>query len=122
GERLPLAAMQQALHGINRRLCEADWLPAAKAIMTTDTVPKAASRTLEVPAADGGVRRITLTGIAKGSGMIRPDMATMLAFVATDARIEQAHLDAVLATATQQSFNCISVDGDTSTNDSCMLC
>src|SRR5699024_7326943 len=81
GERLPLVAMQQALNGINRHLCEASWLPAAKAIMTTDTVPKAASRTFELPAADGTVQRVTLTGIAKGSGMIRPDMATMLAFV-----------------------------------------
>src|SRR5699024_9784022 len=95
---------------------------AAKAIMTTDTVPKAASRTVDMPAGDGATRRVTLTGIAKGSGMIRPDMATMLAFVATDAKVGQPHLNAALQAATDESFNCISVDGDTSTNDACMLC
>jgi len=121
GERLPLAAVQQALVGVNTRLCEHNWLAAAKAIMTTDTVPKAVTRSMTVSAEDGSTRQITLTGIAKGSGMIRPDMATMLAFVATDAFIAQPDLDTALRVAVERSFNCISVDGDTSTNDACVV-
>ena len=85
--------------------------------MTTDTVPKGASRTVDI---DG--ERVVLTGIAKGSGMIRPDMATMLAFIATDAAIARADLDVALREAMARSFNSISVDGDTSTNDACMAC
>src|SRR5699024_5973187 len=121
GERLPLAAVQQALVGVNTRLCEHNWLAAAKAIMTTDTVPKAVTRSITVSAEDGSTRQITLTGIAKGSGMIRPDMATMLAFVATDAFIAQPDLDTAVRVAVERSFNCISVDGDTSTNDACVV-
>jgi glutamate N-acetyltransferase/amino-acid N-acetyltransferase len=95
---------------------EADWRSAAEAIMTTDTVAKAASATASL---SGG--EATVTGIAKGAGMIRPDMATMLAFVATDARVSRANLHAMLRRVADRSFNCITVDGDTSTNDAFML-
>lgn len=95
---------------------EADWLSAAEAIMTTDTVPKAISKTVQL---SGG--EAVVSGIAKGSGMIRPDMATMLAFVATDARVSRASLTRMLRATTRRSFNCITVDGDTSTNDAFML-
>ena len=97
--------------------CRADnWSNAAQAIMTTDTVPKAASREVKI-----GNATVTLTGIAKGAGMIHPDMATMLGFVATDARVSLPLLKAAVAHAATRSFNCITVDGDTSTNDSFML-
>ncbi|MGC8468079.1 MAG: bifunctional glutamate N-acetyltransferase/amino-acid acetyltransferase ArgJ, partial [Acidithiobacillus sp.] len=92
------------------------WLEAAAAIMTTDTVPKAVSRRLDL-----GGRQVTITGMAKGSGMIRPDMATMLAFIATDAPVAAAPLRAALDAALARSFNRITVDGDTSTNDACVL-
>jgi glutamate N-acetyltransferase / amino-acid N-acetyltransferase len=84
--------------------------------MTTDTVPKAASARFAV-----GHSEINVTGIAKGAGMIRPDMATMLGFIATDARVNQALVHEAIAYAAQRSFNCITVDGDTSTNDSLVL-
>ena len=90
----------------------ANWAAAAEAIMTTDTVAKAASRRVRLA---GGVA--TVTGIAKGSGMIRPDMATMLAFVATDARVSKAVLQRMVRSTADRSFNAITVDGDTSTND-----
>ena len=93
-----------------------NWLQAAESIMTTDTVPKAVSRRVRL---SGG--EVCITGIAKGSGMIRPDMATLLAFIATDARIGRAALGRLLRSAAGRSFNSISVDGDTSTNDSFML-
>lgn len=118
GQRLPLARMQAAIDTLGGRLRDDGWLDAARAIMTTDTVPKGASRTVEL----GDGERITLTGIAKGSGMIRPDMATMLAFIATDATIAADDLNTALRTANAVSFNCISVDGDTSTNDACIAC
>jgi len=118
GERLPMDRLLPAIDGLGDDLREDAWLDAARAIMTTDTVPKGASRVLDI----GDGRRITLTGIAKGSGMIRPDMATMLAFIATDADIAAEDLDAALRQASDASFNCISVDGDTSTNDACMAC
>ena len=89
-----------------------NWAAAAEAIMTTDTVAKASSRTLRLSSGDAVV-----TGIAKGSGMIRPDMATMLGFVATDAKVAPAALRRVTKVAADQSFNAITVDGDTSTND-----
>ena len=92
------------------------WAGAAEAIMTTDTVPKAASRRVRI---DG--REVTITGIAKGAGMIRPNMATMLGFVATDAVVEPALLRALVKEAADRSFNRITVDGDTSTNDSFVL-
>jgi glutamate N-acetyltransferase/amino-acid N-acetyltransferase len=89
---------------------------AAHGIMTTDTLPKGASRSVQVAG-----RTVTLSGIAKGAGMIRPDMATMLAFVATDAEVAQPVLDGIVARAVDGSFNCITIDGDTSTNDACVL-
>jgi len=92
------------------------WAEAARAIMTTDTYPKAATRTASI----GGVK-VTITGIAKGSGMIAPDMATMLAYVFTDAAIPQAVLQTLLAKGTEDSFNAITVDSDTSTSDTLML-
>jgi glutamate N-acetyltransferase/amino-acid N-acetyltransferase len=92
------------------------WLSAAEAIMTTDTVPKAVSVQLNIDD-----QPVTITGIAKGSGMIKPDMATMLCYVGTDARIEPQELNEMLELLVASSFNCITVDGDTSTNDSCVL-
>jgi len=92
------------------------WLSAAEAIMTTDTVPKAFSRKVRL---SGGTA--VVTGIAKGAGMIRPDMATMLGFIATDARVGRKSLQALLARVADRSFNCVTVDGDTSTNDSLIL-
>jgi glutamate N-acetyltransferase/amino-acid N-acetyltransferase len=92
------------------------WLSAAEAIMTTDTVPKAVSLQLNIDD-----QPVTITGIAKGSGMIKPDMATMLCYVGTDARIEPQELNEMLELLVASSFNCITVDGDTSTNDSCVL-
>jgi glutamate N-acetyltransferase / amino-acid N-acetyltransferase len=89
-----------------------NWAAAAEAIMTTDTVPKAASRRVRV-----GAGEVTVTGIAKGAGMIRPDMATMLGFVATDAKVTQGALETLVRQAADKSFNCVTVDGDTSTND-----
>ena len=92
------------------------WNDAARAIMTTDTFEKVASRTARI-----GDAEVTLNGIAKGSGMIAPDMATMLAFVATDAKIPAGILQTLLAKAVDRSFNCITVDGDTSTSDTLLL-
>lgn len=105
-----IAALPRAL------LDKGDWLSAAEAIMTTDTVPKAFSKKIRL---SGGEAHVT--GIAKGAGMIRPDMATMLAFIATDAEVSRRPLQALLERAADRSFNCITVDGDTSTNDSFML-
>ena len=95
----------------------ADWLAAARAIMTTDTVAKAASRAGQV----GGSHTVRATGIAKGSGMIHPNMATMLGFIATDANIAQPVLQLLTQEIADMSFNCITVDGDTSTNDSFVI-
>jgi len=95
-----------------------DWRRAASAIMTTDTVPKLTSRTVIL----GGGEVVTLTGMAKGAGMIEPHMATMLAYVFTDASIEQTRLQRALEMGVTGSFNAITVDGDTSTNDACVLC
>lgn len=97
-------------------LAEDQWEAAAAAIMTTDTIAKACSRQVEL---DGVT--ITVTGMAKGSGMIRPDMATMLAYIATDAPLQGAAVQQCLQEAMAQSFNRITVDGDTSTNDACIL-
>jgi glutamate N-acetyltransferase/amino-acid N-acetyltransferase len=105
-----VAALPKAL------LAKSDWLSAAEAIMTTDTVPKAFSKKIKLAKGEAAV-----TGIAKGAGMIRPDMATMLAFIATDARVSQRQLQSILESAAERSFNCITVDGDTSTNDSLIL-
>lgn len=93
-----------------------NWLPAASAIMTTDTLAKGVSKQIELEG-----KKITLTGICKGSGMICPDMATMLAYIATDAKIDTDTLERYLNTVNETSFNSITVDGDTSTNDACLL-
>ncbi len=115
-EPLPVDRIVNGLPGCIASLSESNWLAAAQAIMTTDTLPKAASRRVEI-----GGTPITVTGMAKGSGMIRPDMATMLAFVATDAAVSPALLQQMAAYAAERSFNCVTVDGDMSTNDSFVL-
>jgi glutamate N-acetyltransferase/amino-acid N-acetyltransferase len=99
-----------------RNFKEDNWLAAANAIMTTDTLPKAVSTPLELETG-----AVVITGIAKGAGMIHPDMATMLGFIATDANLPQALMEQALHEAADRSFNAITVDGDTSTNDSLML-
>ncbi len=116
GEPLPVQRIVAGLPEACADLSEAGWEDAAHGIMTTDTVPKGASCHLLI---DG--QAVTVTGIAKGSGMIRPDMATMLAFVATDAACDPALLQQCLNEAVAVSFNRITVDGDTSTNDACVL-
>ena len=116
GEPLPAERICDALPRAREALSEAAWLAAASAIMTTDTFPKGATRTARI----GGVT-VTLNGIAKGSGMIAPDMATLLAFVFTDAAIPAPILQALLARANERSFNCITVDGDTSTSDTLLI-
>ena len=115
GEFLPVEKICRALPGLRDKLSADAWQDCARAIMTTDTRPKVRSASL------GGADTITVTGIAKGAGMIRPDMATMLAFIATDAAVSQRALDRMLKTAVDQSFNRICIDGDTSTNDACVL-
>ena len=115
-EPLPAERIVAALPRALADCREDNWAGAAEAIMTTDTVAKACSRRLSL-----GGKSATVTGIAKGAGMIHPDMATMLGFVATDAAVGQAALQQMLTQAAARSFNCISVDGDTSTNDSFML-
>lgn len=116
GEHLPVDRLSAALPAALAKLDANAWAEAASGIMTTDTRPKGASERFEV---DG--RTYTVTGISKGAGMIRPNMATMLGFVATDAAIAQPVLDGLLKSAVDQSFNRITIDGDTSTNDSCVL-
>ncbi|MGR8929119.1 MAG: bifunctional glutamate N-acetyltransferase/amino-acid acetyltransferase ArgJ [Gammaproteobacteria bacterium] len=116
GEPLPVSKLTAALPAAVRDLNEISWEKAARAIMTTDTFPKGASTRFEI-----GGQTVTLTGISKGAGMIQPNMATMLAFVATDATIEQSLLQECLIQAVEKSFNRITVDGDTSTNDACVL-
>ncbi len=115
-EPLPVERIVAALPRALADCREDNWADAAEAIMTTDTVPKACSRRLSL-----GGKIVTVTGIAKGAGMIHPDMATMLGFIATDASVGQAALKKMLAHAAARSFNRITVDGDTSTNDSFML-
>ena len=116
GEPLPVERFERAVPIAAGRLGEDGWLDAAAAIATTDLVPKGVSRTVAL-----GGRRAVVTGIAKGSGMIRPDMATMLAFVATDAAVAPDALRSMTRDAVEASFNRITVDGDTSTNDACVL-
>jgi len=116
GVNLPMAAMARAIPEALSQLDEGGWERAARAIMTTDTRPKLVSREFEI---DGvGVR---VVGMAKGSGMIRPDMATMLAYLSTDLAVEPGLLQRCLEAAVASSFNSITVDGDTSTNDACVL-
>lgn len=116
GESLPVKKIVTTLPVVMDTLQENIWLEAAAGILTTDTREKAASRQLSI-----GGQLITISGIAKGAGMIKPDMATMLAYIATDACIEQSSLQAALDDAVDHSFNRITVDGDTSTNDSVVL-
>jgi glutamate N-acetyltransferase/amino-acid N-acetyltransferase len=112
GEVLPDEKITAGLAGLQRRLGEGDWNKAARAIMTTDTYPKGATRVATI----GGVS-VTLNGIAKGSGMIGPDMATLLAYVFTDATIPHDVLQSLVSRIADRTFNCITVDGDTSTSD-----
>ena len=116
GEPLPLAPIEAAVPRLFGGLAEDGWAAAAAGILTTDTRPKLASRRV---ACDGRV--VTVTGMAKGAGMIRPDMATMLAFLATDAAVAAPCLDRLLRAAVERSFHRITIDGDTSTNDACAL-
>jgi glutamate N-acetyltransferase/amino-acid N-acetyltransferase len=115
-EPLPVDKVVSALPAAIADLNPAHWAEAAAAIMTTDIVAKAASRKVRLGETD-----FVVTGIAKGSGMIHPNMATMLSYVATDAPVSCEALEAILRHAVNKSFNCITVDGDTSTNDSCIL-
>jgi glutamate N-acetyltransferase/amino-acid N-acetyltransferase len=115
-ETLPLERVVAGLPAAVADLASDHWLEAAHGIMTTDTVPKAASTRVTI-----GGRTVTVTGIAKGAGMIRPNMATMLGFVATDAVVDPALLPGLVREAADRSFNRITIDGDTSTNDSFML-
>lgn len=116
GELLPVDKIVPVLPDALANLSETHWADAATGIMTTDTLPKGASRQISI---DG--QTVTVTGISKGAGMIRPNMATMLGYIATDARVAQPVLQQLLREAADLSFNRITIDGDTSTNDSCML-
>jgi len=116
GEPLPVEKIIEAVPAACAALDEGGWEDAANGILTTDTRPKGVSRRLDI-----GGKIVTITGIAKGSGMIRPDLATMLAYVATDAFIERSVLQRCLQYAVDRSFNRITIDGDTSTNDACTL-
>ena len=115
-ETLPSERIEAGLPAALADAKAANWALAAEAIMTTDTLPKAASRQLTI-----GGKTVTITGISKGAGMIRPNMATMLGFVATDAAIAPELLQPLVKEAADQSFNRITIDGDTSTNDSFVL-
>jgi glutamate N-acetyltransferase / amino-acid N-acetyltransferase len=116
GQQLAVNKIQDALPRLLADLDRDNWMQAARGIMTTDTIPKAVSRQVAI-----GDKTITISGICKGSGMIKPDMATMLAYVATDAEIDSETLSDLLKKAVDKSFNAITVDGDTSTNDACVL-
>lgn len=116
GEKLPTEKLLGSLPNALAQLEEDCWLAAATGILTTDTKPKLISRTLLIEG-----EKVSITGFAKGAGMIKPNMATMLAYVFTDANISQATLDSLLTDCVSHSFNRITVDGDTSTNDCCML-
>ena len=116
GEPLPVERVVAALPGLHAGLAPNTWMQAGRAIMTTDTVLKGASRRVTLSQGE-----VTLTGVAKGSGMIHPDMATMLAFIGTDLAIEAPELEGLLRQANRDSFNAITVDGDTSTNDAVVV-
>ncbi|NGZ85803.1 bifunctional glutamate N-acetyltransferase/amino-acid acetyltransferase ArgJ [Duganella aceris] len=107
-----IAGLPQAIAGLKAD----NWFNAAEAIMTTDTQPKAGSRTVSI-----GGHAVTMSGISKGAGMIKPNMATMLGYLAFDAKVAQPVLDVLVKQVADQTFNCITIDGDTSTNDSFML-
>ena len=116
GEILPYQKLIDALPGLHGDLSDVSWEAAARGIMTTDTFPKAATRTAQI-----GETTVRITGIAKGSGMIAPDMATMLCFVFTDAKIPADALQTMLRRGVNTSFNCTTVDSDTSTSDTVLL-
>ncbi len=116
GQPLPVDKIKAALREAVSNLNTTNWDKAAQAIMTTDTFAKGVSKVIVIEG-----QTITINGISKGAGMIQPNMATMLGFIATDAKISQALLQNCLALAVEQSFNRITVDGDTSTNDACVL-
>lgn len=115
-ESLPVDKVIAGLPAAIENLKEDNWLNAAEAIMTTDIVAKGTSRQIQL-----GGKTVTITGISKGSGMIHPNMATMLGYIATDAAVSQSALESIIQYAVNKSFNCITVDGDTSTNDSLIL-
>ncbi|MFM8490551.1 MAG: bifunctional glutamate N-acetyltransferase/amino-acid acetyltransferase ArgJ, partial [Candidatus Methylopumilus sp.] len=115
-ESLPIDKIKNGLPDTIKNLDPTHWIDAAEAIMTTDIAPKAASRKIKIQD-----KEVVISGVCKGSGMIHPNMATMLSFIATDASINQILLDKLLKEVTEESFNCITVDGDTSTNDSFIL-
>lgn len=116
GETLPDDRIRKALGGLKKKLAPKDWPGAASAIMTTDTFPKGAWRRAKI-----GDTEVTIGGIAKGSGMIAPDMATMLSFVFTDAKIPAGVLQTLVRRGADRSFNAVTVDGDTSTSDTVLL-
>jgi glutamate N-acetyltransferase/amino-acid N-acetyltransferase len=115
-EPLPIDRLKAGLPAALESRAAAHWYEAAQAIMTTDTLPKAASAQVTIEG-----HTVTLTGISKGAGMIKPNMATMLGFLALDAAVEQSVLDTLVKEVADRSFNCITIDGDTSTNDSFIL-
>lgn len=116
GEFLPVDRLCRGVDTLLTSLAADNWGSCSRAIMTTDTIAKSVSRRIRTAAGE-----VTLTGVAKGSGMIKPGMATMLAFIATDAALEEGHMQSLLQAAVEKSFNRITVDGDTSTNDACVL-
>ena len=116
GEPLPVELICEAIPAAATALSEAGWDDAGWGILTTDTRPKGASRQFECQG-----QTVTVSGITKGSGMVKPNMATMLSYIATDAPVSQTALQVMLQQAVATSFNRITVDGDTSTNDSCVL-
>ncbi|MCC2954131.1 bifunctional glutamate N-acetyltransferase/amino-acid acetyltransferase ArgJ [Massilia sp. IC2-477] len=115
-EQLPIQKVVAGLPAAVSKLKADNWFNAAEAIMTTDTQPKAASRIVTI-----GGHAVTMTGISKGAGMIKPNMATMLGYLAIDARVAQPVLDELVKHAADHSFNSITIDGDTSTNDSFII-
>ena len=115
-EHLPIERLTAGVPGAVADLRPNAWVDAARAIMTTDTAPKGVSRVIQIDGKD-----VTITGMSKGAGMIKPNMATMLGYMATDANVSQSLLDKLVVEAADLSFNSITVDGDTSTNDSFIL-
>ncbi len=116
GENLPVNKMVSVMPALSEQLTDDNWLKAGRGIMTTDTKLKGISQQLEIQG-----KTITITGISKGAGMIQPNMATMLSYIATDAAVSQELLQQCLKQAVEISFNSITVDSDTSTNDACVL-
>ena len=116
GEPLNYQKIQSAIPSLFEKLAADGWVDVARAIVTTDTTIKISSQEIEI-----GDKAVKITGVAKGSGMIQPNMATMLSFLATDALIDRKVLDKIISEVCQKTFNRITVDGDTSTNDACVL-